>query len=171
MWKYAWIFVRGHYLFWEANSFLRAKLEENCELRGTDTVQGQISEHIFTAKLRLLRLLSIAYKTGEYPRIFCPRNTFRPIAHKQKYLMDYDYYYHPCVLAKLKKCKGEICISQERLFSFLLVLNLHFKLSLWHHMELRRLARFLQVMTSDWLLRCITMHDYGSCFEVLPTEW
>ena len=30
--KYAWIFVRGHYLFREANSFPRAKLEENCEL-------------------------------------------------------------------------------------------------------------------------------------------
>ena len=42
--KYARIFVRGHYLFREANSFPRAKLEENCELRGTDNVQGQISE-------------------------------------------------------------------------------------------------------------------------------
>ena len=45
--KYARIFVRGHYLFREANSFPRAKLEENCELRGTDNVQGQISEYIF----------------------------------------------------------------------------------------------------------------------------
>ena len=45
--KYARIFVRGHYLFREANSFPRAKLEENCELRETDNVQGQISEHIF----------------------------------------------------------------------------------------------------------------------------
>ena len=45
--EYARIFVRGHYLFGEANSFPRAKLEENCELRGTDNVQGQISEHIF----------------------------------------------------------------------------------------------------------------------------
>ena len=44
--KYALIFVRGHYLFREANSFPRAKLEENCELRGTDNVQGQISELI-----------------------------------------------------------------------------------------------------------------------------
>ena len=26
--------------------FLRAKLEENCELQGTDYVSGQISEHI-----------------------------------------------------------------------------------------------------------------------------
>ena len=28
----------------------RAKLEENCELREADNVQGQISEHIFKAK-------------------------------------------------------------------------------------------------------------------------
>ena len=43
------IFVRGHYLFREANSFPRVWLEENCELRGTANynVQGQISEHIF----------------------------------------------------------------------------------------------------------------------------
>ena len=37
------IFVRGHFLFREANSF-------NCELRGTDNAQGQISEHIFAPK-------------------------------------------------------------------------------------------------------------------------
>ena len=49
-------------LFREAHSFPRAKLEENCELRGTDNVQGQISEHIFAAKLRLLCLLSISFK-------------------------------------------------------------------------------------------------------------
>ena len=30
--KYARIFVRGHYLFPEVNSFTRAYLEENCEL-------------------------------------------------------------------------------------------------------------------------------------------
>ena len=47
MQKCARIFVHRHYLFREANSFPRAKLEENCELRGTDNVQGQISEHIF----------------------------------------------------------------------------------------------------------------------------
>ena len=28
-------------------NFPRAKLEEKCELRGADNVQGQISEHIF----------------------------------------------------------------------------------------------------------------------------
>ena len=46
-WKYAWIFVGGHNLFLEASSFARAQLEENCVLRRTDNVQGQISEHIF----------------------------------------------------------------------------------------------------------------------------
>ena len=45
--KYAQIFVRRH-PFREVNSFPRAKLKENCELRGTDNVQGQICEHIFT---------------------------------------------------------------------------------------------------------------------------
>ena len=60
--KYARIFARGHYLFREANSFPRVTLEENSELRGTDNVKGQISEHIFAAKLRLLCLLSIGFK-------------------------------------------------------------------------------------------------------------
>ena len=60
--KYARIFVRGHYLSLEANSFPRALLSENCSLCGTDNVQGQISERIFAAKLRLLCLLSIGFK-------------------------------------------------------------------------------------------------------------
>ena len=46
--KYARIFVRGHYLFREVNSFPQALLSENCELQKTDNVQGQMSEHIFT---------------------------------------------------------------------------------------------------------------------------
>ena len=41
------IIVRGHYLLRDANRFAIAKLEENFELRGTDNVQGQVSEHIF----------------------------------------------------------------------------------------------------------------------------
>ena len=60
--KYVRIFVLGHYLFREAHNFPRAKLEENCELRGKDNVQGQISEHIFAAKLRLLCFLPIGFK-------------------------------------------------------------------------------------------------------------
>ena len=45
--KYARIFVLGHYLFLVDHSFPRATLSENCSLRGTDNVRGQISEHIF----------------------------------------------------------------------------------------------------------------------------
>ena len=52
--KYAWIFVRGHYLFREVNS----------ELRGTDHVQGQISEHIFAPN-------------GDYLSLDYPSNLFR----------------------------------------------------------------------------------------------
>ena len=69
--KYARIFVRGHYLFREANSFPRAKLEENCELRGTDNVQGQISVHIFEDKWRLLCLLSFKYFSHSRARGIC----------------------------------------------------------------------------------------------------
>ena len=36
-----------YYLFSEASSIPRTKLEENCEQRGTDNVQGQIYEYIF----------------------------------------------------------------------------------------------------------------------------
>ena len=47
----------GHYLFREANSFPGTKLEENGELRGTDNIQGQISEHIFEVKWKSLCLI------------------------------------------------------------------------------------------------------------------
>ena len=49
--KYARIVVRGYYLF-------RAS---NCELRGTDNVQGQLLVHISEAKSSLLSLLSFKY--------------------------------------------------------------------------------------------------------------
>ena len=54
--KYARIFVSGFQ-------------EVNCELRGTDNLQGQISEHIFAAKLRLL-CFPLLLKIRKYPRIF-----------------------------------------------------------------------------------------------------
>ena len=41
------IILLSHYLFQEANSFPRAKLEENFELWRTDNVQGKISEDVF----------------------------------------------------------------------------------------------------------------------------
>ena len=74
--KYARIFVRGHDLFREANSFPRGKLEENCELRGTDNVQGQISEHISTQMeaivfiiLQIFFATCTVLKIGGYSRI------------------------------------------------------------------------------------------------------
>ena len=49
----------GNYLFWEANIFLKAYLEENCELQGTDNGQGQLSKRNYSrSKWRLLCLLS-----------------------------------------------------------------------------------------------------------------
>ena len=51
--------ISGILVEWKAPYLFR---EANCELRGTDNVQGQISEHIFAAKLRLLCLLSIGFK-------------------------------------------------------------------------------------------------------------
>ena len=47
-WKYARISVHRHSLFWEGYSFPRRELKENCELQGTDNVEGQLSKHIFT---------------------------------------------------------------------------------------------------------------------------
>ena len=76
--KYARIFVRGHYLSREANSFPRAKLEENYELRGTDNVQGQKYPSIFSGQMATIVfvILEIFFATravlkiGEYSRIF-----------------------------------------------------------------------------------------------------
>ena len=53
-------------MFREANSFPRANLKENCELRGTDNVQGQNYEHIFKVKWRLLCLSSFKYSTQDW---------------------------------------------------------------------------------------------------------
>ena len=78
--KYARIFVRGHYLFREANSFPRAKLEENCDIRGTDNVQGQISEHIFAPN-------------GGYC-LYYPSNLFRNARNFQNWGILYKYSLH-----------------------------------------------------------------------------
>ena len=71
--KYARIFLCGHYLFLVAHSFPRAKLEENCELRGTDNVPGQISENIFAQMEAIVFIILQNFfatrgvlKTGEY---------------------------------------------------------------------------------------------------------
>ena len=103
--KYARIFVGGHYLFREANSFPRAKLEENCELRGTDNVQGQISEHIFApnggyclySPSNLFRNAHDFQNWGifsDIPQFWLgnirSHDALRPIACERKDLMDYN---------------------------------------------------------------------------------
>ena len=103
--KYARIFVHGHYLFREANSFSRAKLEENCELRGTDNVQGQISEHIFAPNggycfyyssnlFRNARSFENWGIFSDIPSVLVGENrsreVLRRIARERKVLMDYN---------------------------------------------------------------------------------
>ena len=65
-----------HYLFRDANSFSGAKLEESCELRGTDNFRGQKYEHIFQRKMEAT--VTTLYRL--------PRGMlrFRPITRKQK---------------------------------------------------------------------------------------
>ena len=82
--KYARIFVCRHYLSQEANSFPRVLLEKNCELRA-----------YFRPKWGLLCLLFFKSfsQYADIPQfqlgIIWSRDTFRPIVHEQKYLMDY----------------------------------------------------------------------------------
>ena len=67
--KYAQIhvFVCGHYIsIPRSRQFCATEVKENVEhveLRETDDVQGQISEHVFKVKWRLLRLLSFKYSS------------------------------------------------------------------------------------------------------------
>ena len=93
--KYARIFVRGHYLFREANSFPRAKLEENCELRGRDNVQGQISEHIFAPNGDYCLYIPQFSKLRALRKRWNIRSSdmFRLIARDRKYLIDYNSVY------------------------------------------------------------------------------
>ena len=70
---YARTFVLGHYLFQETNTFPRAQLNENCELRGTDNVQGKISLHVFSPNRGYCFYYQIFFavlKIGEYSRTF-----------------------------------------------------------------------------------------------------
>ena len=102
--KYARIFVLGHhmYLFREANSFPRAKLEENCVLRGTDSAQGQISDNCLCYLSNIFRNSRNFENWGIFSDIpqfqlgnIRSRDAFRPVARKQKKLMDYNLGYSP----------------------------------------------------------------------------
>ena len=84
--KYVQIMVCGHFLFWEANGFPRAKFEENCGLWGDD---------VFSSQMETILLLSFTifhntrgfqnWRPGEY----LAHDAFCPIRCKEKYLMDY----------------------------------------------------------------------------------
>ena len=93
------------YLFREVNSFPRAKLEENCELWGTDNVQGQISEHIFAPNegyclyypSNLFRNVRNFQNWGIFSDVpqfqlgnIRSRDALRPIARERKDVMDYN---------------------------------------------------------------------------------
>ena len=45
--KFARIFAHGYYPFRDANSSPRVRLEENCELQGTDNVLKHIYKYMF----------------------------------------------------------------------------------------------------------------------------
>ena len=75
--KYDRIFVRGHYLFREANSFPRAKLEENCEtveqIISKDKYPSKFSPQMETIVFIILQIFfatRAVFKIGEYSRIF-----------------------------------------------------------------------------------------------------
>ena len=91
--KYARIFVRVQYLSREANSFPRAQLEENYELRGTENVQGQISQQMKAIVFIILQIF-FAMLFSDIPQFWLgdirSRDVFRPIAREQKDLMDYN---------------------------------------------------------------------------------
>ena len=88
--------------------FRERSSRKNCELRGTDNVQGQISEHIFAPNgdyclyypSNLFRNARSFENWGIFSDIpqfhlgnIRPRDAFRPIARKQKDLMDYKLSY------------------------------------------------------------------------------
>ena len=75
--KYARMFVGKNYRFREKNIFPRAKLKENCQLRGTDNVQGQIRAY-FESQIDAIVFITLqiyfaageGLKVGQYSRIF-----------------------------------------------------------------------------------------------------
>ena len=81
-------------------------LEKNCELRGTDNVQGQISEHNIYIYFGLNGGYCLYYPSNLFRNarnfqnwgIFSDirsRDAFKPIARERKDLMDYNLGYSP----------------------------------------------------------------------------
>ena len=97
-----------------SEQFSESVARGNCELRGTDNVQGQISGHIFAPNggYCLYYPLNIFRNTrgfknwgisSDIPQFWLgnirSRDVFRSIARGRKYLMDYNLGYSP-VLAE-----------------------------------------------------------------------
>ena len=73
------------FLIWVTEKVQDTILKSDQYVVSTDNVRGQISEHIFAAKLRLLCLLSVGFKnwgiSSDIPQWnIRPRDAFRPIA-------------------------------------------------------------------------------------------
>ena len=88
-----------------SEQFSESVARGNCELRGTDSVQGQISGHIFFPNggyclyypsniFRNTRGFKSWGISSDIPRFWLgnirSRDAFRPIARERKYLMDYN---------------------------------------------------------------------------------
>ena len=74
-WKYAQLFVREHYLFWNENRFARVKVEGNCYLWGTDNVKDKYAS-IFLRQIEAIEFIIL--------QIFLRGKKWLPII---KYLM------------------------------------------------------------------------------------
>lgn len=57
-------FYSGRYRFQDTSSFPKPKLEQNCELRGTDNIHGKIYEHILAQN----RGYCVYYPSNTLPR-------------------------------------------------------------------------------------------------------
>ena len=82
--KYARIFVRGHYLFREANSFPRAKLEENSVSYEEQIMSKDKYPSIFSPQMEaiLFIILQIFFATRAFLKIG-EYLTIRPVARNQ----------------------------------------------------------------------------------------
>ena len=115
--KYARIFVHGNYLFRDANSFLRAKLEENCELQimSKDKYPSMFSPQMET-KYCLYNPSNLFRNAHNFQSwgIFSDIPQFQlgnirscdalgPIAHERKDLMDYKKHYQFYFILHMKK--------------------------------------------------------------------
>ena len=90
--KYAQIFVRAHYLSREGNSFPRAKLEENCELRASIWREN------------MLRYLSAHFICPEKGTVFRERSSRKTVSFEEQIMSKVKY------LSIFSKSNGGYCV-------------------------------------------------------------